>query len=102
MADFCLCVRVTHTHMHTDPRTRAPADTRSSVVKCSHMLRSRGGYRNEDNDLKRAAPSLMCLSQESREEGRIGMEVPLAAGVRELIEASPVYLDDANVLCAPC
>lgn len=36
-------------------------------LKCSHMLRTYGGYRNEDNDLKCMTAALKSLSHEYRD-----------------------------------
>lgn len=38
---------------------------RNPELKCSHMLRTCGGYRNEDNDLKCMAAALKLVSHES-------------------------------------
>lgn len=67
--------------------------------KCSHMLRTCRGYRNEDNDLKCMAAALKSLSHESQRESELKMKLHLHYRNRGLISASPVYLGCTSSLC---
>lgn len=53
------------------------ADTqkKNPELKCSHMLRTCRGYRNEDNDLKCMAAALKLLSHESQRESKLKMKL---------------------------